>query len=561
MRTISPAFESIPPIDSWLFTASNQFEESEFITVVEREFKIRKIRRQKYMRECQCDAPRIITAPGPLKVVPKGRYDLPFAVSVAVAKYFDHLPLERQAAQMLRDGLAIVPHVLWDQVYHLHRHLLPTYEAIYASAFDERALGADETGWPMLEKGRKLWQVRCLTSERLSYFSIVTRKDTESALDLLTHPTKGIFRGVLVTDGAKAYEAARRESENAFDLQGCWCHARRKFLEAEPNYPSAAGVLDLIDELFDVEREAEAMVNVPLEVARAHLRSEKSAGIVGQILEWLNTSVTGCDGSDLNKAIRYTHNQWAKLRLFIARPEAPIHNNSSEFALRKPVQGRKAFYGAKSLAGTQVAAVFYTVLETTRKAGLNPTAFLHLAAERAIRSPGTATLPWEASRLLAAEGVSTVVEGYSTAPAAPLELTMVASSTAGLPAAPAAPAEPTTVGSSTAGLSAALVVEPSEPTTAPLIGLLVIGLFVLFSVLLESPTAPLTFGALVVAGPPAATSDLLDPLDPLESPTAPLTFGALMAGPPAATSDLLDPLESPTAPLTFGAPIVVSRVR
>lgn len=374
-----------------------QFEESELVTVVEREFKIRKILRQKYVHTCECDTPKVVTAPGALKVVAKGRYDLPFAVAVAVAKYVDHIPLERQATQMRRDGLKVMPNVLWDQLYHLHRYLQPTYDAIWASAFDELALGADETSWPMLEKGRKLWQVRCLTSAHLSYFRIVTQKDTASALDLLTHPHKGVFTGVLVTDGASAYDAARRESNNAFDLQNCWSHARRKFLDAEPNYPQAAGALDIIDKLFAVEREAQANLDVPLEVARAHLRSEKSAGIVAELREWMKSNATAWDGSDLNKAIRYLSNRWDKLTFFLTRPEAPIHNNASEFALRKPVQGRKNFYGAKSLAGTQVAAVFYTTFETARKHDLNPTTYLLAAADRAIRSPGAALLPWELS--------------------------------------------------------------------------------------------------------------------------------------------------------------------
>jgi transposase len=37
-----------------------------------------------------------VTAPAPAALIPGGRYAPAFAVSVAVAKYTDHLPLERQ---------------------------------------------------------------------------------------------------------------------------------------------------------------------------------------------------------------------------------------------------------------------------------------------------------------------------------------------------------------------------------------------------------------------------------------------------------------------------------
>ena len=111
--------------------------------------------------------------------------------------------------------------------------------------------------------------------------------------------------------------------------------------------------------------------------------------------EWMTESVVGWKGSDLNKAIGYIDRQWKKLTLFLERPEAPIHNNASEFALRRPVLGRRNFYGAKSRLGTQVAALFYTLLETARKSGVEPGRYLHTAAERAIAKPGLATLPWE----------------------------------------------------------------------------------------------------------------------------------------------------------------------
>jgi hypothetical protein len=44
---------------------------------------------------------------GPDKLVPSGRYSTDFAVDVAIAKFADHMPLERQVRQMARDGLDV----------------------------------------------------------------------------------------------------------------------------------------------------------------------------------------------------------------------------------------------------------------------------------------------------------------------------------------------------------------------------------------------------------------------------------------------------------------------
>ena len=44
---------------------------------------------------------------------PGGRYAPEFAVGVAVAKYADHLPLERQVRMMAREGLIVESQTLW----------------------------------------------------------------------------------------------------------------------------------------------------------------------------------------------------------------------------------------------------------------------------------------------------------------------------------------------------------------------------------------------------------------------------------------------------------------
>jgi transposase len=44
---------------------------------------------------------------GPDKLVAGGRYSIDFALDVAIARFADRLPLERQVRQMARDGLDV----------------------------------------------------------------------------------------------------------------------------------------------------------------------------------------------------------------------------------------------------------------------------------------------------------------------------------------------------------------------------------------------------------------------------------------------------------------------
>jgi len=74
-------------------------------------------------------------------------------------------------------------------------------------------------------------------------------------------------------------------------------------------------------------------------------------------------------------------------------PRVPLDNNAAERALRGVVVGRKNHYGSRSKRGTEVAALFYTMLETAELSGADPRNYLFQAAVRAINAPGTVTLP------------------------------------------------------------------------------------------------------------------------------------------------------------------------
>lgn len=85
--------------------------------------------------------------------------------------------------------------------------------------------------------------------------------------------------------------------------------------------------------------------------------------------------------------------RWAGLTRFVDNPCIPLDNNAAERVLRGPVVGRKNHYGSKSLRGTQVAALFYTLCETAKLSDVDPHAYLLHATEAALARPGTVTLP------------------------------------------------------------------------------------------------------------------------------------------------------------------------
>jgi transposase len=61
------------------------------------------------------------------------------------------------------------------------------------------------------------------------------------------------------------------------------------------------------------------------------------------------------------------------------------------------VVGRKNHYGSKSRRGTEVAALFYSLVESAKLAGVEPKAYLRLAVQAALRGERP-HLPHEVAR-------------------------------------------------------------------------------------------------------------------------------------------------------------------
>lgn len=370
----------------------NQYEESEEITVVERSFMLVKNKRKKY--RCSCNA-NVTTAPGPLKLKAGSRYSVQFAVEVAVAKYQDHLPLNRQVRQMRREGLVGDTQTLWDQIEALASHLQPSYEALKKRVFGSQLVHADETGWRFLGKNsKKRWWAWSVSGADAVYYRIAPSRSAEAAAHLLNG-----YRGIVMADGYSAYASLAR-GQPGFRLTHCWAHVRRKFVEIEDNYPvPCSEIVELIGKLYEVERLVPAVrLDTPEQERtealrlRARLRDERSRELVSEIYEWALRQHP-LPESGLGKAIAYMMQMWKGLTAFLDDPIIPLDNNAAERALRDIVLGRKNHYGSRSKRGTEVAALFYSLVESAELCAVEPKSYLLKAALAAIENPGTVTLP------------------------------------------------------------------------------------------------------------------------------------------------------------------------
>jgi transposase len=244
------------------------------------------------------------------------------------------------------------------------------------------AIGADETTWRLMgAEGKrqggegKKWQTWAVVAPDAVSYKILDSRSAAAAAEVL-----GSYAGTVICDGYTAYESLRKQT-GRFRLAHCWAHVRRKFVEIEAQHPQACGeVLDLIGQLYEVERRAQA--GPPDE--RLRLRQEESKPLVKRIHAWA-LATPALPESGLGKAIAYMGTIWSGLQVFLDHAEIAIDNNATERALRGVVLGRKNHYGSRSRRGTEVAALFYSLIESAKLVGIGAQTYLFTATNAALR--------------------------------------------------------------------------------------------------------------------------------------------------------------------------------
>lgn len=385
---------------------AEQFETSELISSVRRSFVLKEVKRQKYA--CSgCGT--LCAAPGPQRLVPGGRYDIAFGVQVALDKYLDAMPLERQVRKMRRVGLDVTSTTLWDQLHVLYLLLLPTFLALQERVRSEDVLHIDETRWRMMGKGRSTtWWLWVLAGTSGVVFDLQPSRGSESCKALLDG-----FAGTLVADGYGVYSSLEKAFSHYgeqlaldgdalpqpdFTLAMCWMHARRGFIKAEKKGAvEAAEPLDLIGELYAVEALAkERAGNDPeaLLTQRRQLRQERSAELVNRLEIWCAAQRV-LPGTQIHQAIQFLRARWPSLKVFLEDARVPLDNGEAERQIRGPVVGRKNYYGTRSERGARVASSMFSLIQTCRLLDVDPHGYLMEAASRARETPGTIYLPHE----------------------------------------------------------------------------------------------------------------------------------------------------------------------
>lgn len=352
---------------------------------------VRVIRNIRPKYACPCCQGNVAIAPVPAQLLPKSLATPSLLAHITTAKFVDGTPLYRQEPQFARLGVSLGRATMAGWMIQLGGvHVVPIVNLLHELMLSDPLIHFDETRLQVLKSDKAptadhwIW-VRASgpPGRRIVLFNYDASRAGAVPRRLLDG-----YRGILVTDGYEAYDAAARTLN--LTHAGCFAHARRKFEEARKAQSSANSTdshskiaLNFIRELYLIERALWDKDQPITADHRVRVRAELSAPIIERFHAWLMAlEPKVVPKSLLGKAVHYTLGQWPKLTTFLTHGDVPLDNNRCENAIRPFVVGRKGWLFSDTVKGAIASANLYSIVETAKANGVEPHAYLSLLFER-----------------------------------------------------------------------------------------------------------------------------------------------------------------------------------
>ena len=381
-------------------------DRSERLDVVPPKFRVIVTRRPKYAFRGRDG---VIQALAPAHIVESGLPTERLLAYIAVSKYADGLPLYRQEAIYLRDGVEVSRSLMAQWMGHLGFELQICADYILERVKEGERVFADETTLPTLAPGSgkttKAWLWAYARDDRpyggSSPPMVAYRFEDSRGADCVARHLAG-FSGILQVDGYSAYTSlaktrAKTGSNETIQLAGCWAHLRRKFYDLHISGVSKAATDTIIamTELWRLEDE----VRGKDADSRSTLRQEKSAAIVASLFDLWEKELGKISGkSKTAEAIRYALTRREALERFLTDGRVEIDSNIVERAIRPQTITRKNSLFAGSEGGGRTWATLATLLQTCKMNGVDPLDWLSQTLTRIAQgwpvSEIEALMPW-----------------------------------------------------------------------------------------------------------------------------------------------------------------------
>lgn len=381
-------------------------DRSERLDVVPPKFRVIVTRRPKYAFR---NHDGVVQALAPAHIIESGLPTERLLAYIAVSKYADGLPLYRQEAIYLRDGVEISRSLMAQWMGHLGFELQICADYILERVKEGERVFADETTLPTLAPGSgkatKAWLWAYARDDRpyggSSPPMVAYRFEDSRGAECVARHLAG-FNGILQVDGYGAYTSmikaqAKAGRNEQIQLAGCWAHLRRKFYDLHVSGISQAATDTVIPmtKLWKIEDEVRGK-NADI---RAAFRQEQSETIVARLFDLWEKELGKVSGkSKTAEAIRYAFTRREALERFLTDGRVEIDSNIVERAIRPQTITRKNSLFAGSEGGGRTWATLATLLQTCKMNSVDPLDWLSQTLTRIAQGwPVTeieALMPW-----------------------------------------------------------------------------------------------------------------------------------------------------------------------
>jgi transposase len=345
-------------------------------------FYVKRITRPKFVRaDCPADEPNPpVIADLPPQLLDRGVLAPELLAHIAVSKYSDHLPLDRQSKIFgERYGVEISPQTMGNGIELVADWLRPIVDLMSKEQFKSNYFQCDETTIKYLKPNNGkaatgyIWTVNVPGGYTVYHWK---RGRGQKCLDQIVPED---FEGTLQCDGYIGYYSFRN-SRPMVTLNGCMAHVRRKFVEALEIGQSPTQMRWVVNQmrlLYQIERRLREMRAGPAK--RAAVRCAESVPIMNRIrkaLELLKKRPNFRPQTLMGKAVSYALNQWEVLQPWLTNGQIEIDNNLVENKIRPTKLGLKnwLFLGADG-AGWR-STVIYSIINSCRNFGIEPYTYM-----------------------------------------------------------------------------------------------------------------------------------------------------------------------------------------
>ena len=333
--------------------------------------------------ESQGHDPQIAKAVLPPEPIPKSGIGAGLLAHVIVSKMVDHLPLHRQESILARHGWEVRRSTLCDHLRKCGELLTPLYDLMHRRLLRSFAIHADDTPLLLLRPRRTAYAWLYLGDAQNPYtlFDLTAGRSQTFPQAFLDG-----YRGYVHADAYDGYNAVHHNIRHL----GCWMHARRYFIEAEPSDPRAVEALAFIRTLYAVEREIkehrEKFGDTFTDADVVGLRRTRAAPILSQFADWLDEQHRSATPKSLfGHAVEYSRNQWASLVRYLDDARFAIDNGAAERTIRPLAVGRSNWLHVGGDGGLKTASVLLSVCASATRRRLNPWSYLHDVLDRLAR--------------------------------------------------------------------------------------------------------------------------------------------------------------------------------